>query len=282
MAADFLLVHGAWHGSAHWAKVSAELAALGHRPLALDLPGHGLSARFPTSYFAPGQEGFAAEPSPVKDVTLDVAAGAVVAALRALRSRPSPGPVALVAHSIGGAVATRAAELAPDLVDHIVYVAAFVPTRARAAAAYLALPENGTALGSGLYLGDPAVTGAVRINPRSCDPAYLAELRAAYFTGAAEEVFLACAAALTPDQPLGFLTGEPGATAARWGAIPRTYVRCALDRALPPALQDVMIRDADALAPATPFRTLTLDTGHAPFATMPAELARALSDAVPE
>ncbi|MFF5234580.1 alpha/beta hydrolase [Dactylosporangium sp. NPDC000521] len=268
------MVHGAWHGAGHWAPLAGLLAARGHRVLALDLPGHGMSARFPVGYFAAGQPGLQSQPSPLVDVTLETAAQAVVAAARDLPRRP-----VLVAHSMGGAVATRAAELAPELFEHLVYVTAFVPTRLKAAGAYLALPEAKSALGAGLYLGDPAVTGAVRINPRSTDEAYLDELHAAYFTGLGPEQFLACAAALTPDQPVSFLASDAGATPQRWGRLRRTYVRCTLDRALPLELQDLMIRDADHLAPHTRFAQETIESGHAAFASRTRQLADIL-DAV--
>jgi pimeloyl-ACP methyl ester carboxylesterase len=275
----FLLVHGAWHGSAHWAPLTRELVARGHGALAIDLPGHGVRARLPQPYLAAGQPGLATAPSPIAGVTVDVAAAAVVDELRVLRNLPGRPRVVLVAHSMGGAVATRAAELAPELLDHLVYVSAFVPTRLQAAGAYLALPEAATATGAGLYLGDATVTGAVRINPRSTDPAYREELRATYYTDVATDAAAPYLDLLTPDQPFAFLTSAVGATAARWGSLPRTYVRCSRDQALPPALQEVMIRDADALAPLTAFEQVTLDTGHAPFASQPAALAAAL-DAV--
>lgn len=276
---DFVLVHGAWHGSAHWAHLAAALVARGHGVLAVDLPGHGIDARFPQAYLAGDADGLRTEASPIADVTLDVAADAVVETLRGLRARPGVRRVVLVAHSMGGAVATAAVERAPELVDHVVYVTAFVPTKLGTAGAYLALPEAATALGSGLYLGDPAATGAVRINPRSPDPAYLEQLRAAYYTDVPTAAFLPYAHALTPDQPLSFLTSDVGATAERWGSVPRTYVRCTEDRALPLALQDVLIRDADELAPATRFAQVTLPTGHSPFASQPGELAALLAEA---
>jgi pimeloyl-ACP methyl ester carboxylesterase len=43
----FLLVHGAWHSAMHWDAVAAILAGRGRRVLAIDLPGHGLKAKFP-------------------------------------------------------------------------------------------------------------------------------------------------------------------------------------------------------------------------------------------
>ncbi|WP_435582276.1 alpha/beta hydrolase [Amycolatopsis thermoflava] len=261
---DVVLIHGAWHGAGHFTALAEALTARGHRVLALDLPGHGTRARFPASYLTRDTAALRTERSPLADLTLDEVATDVITALR----RRS----VLVAHSMGGAVATRVAELAPERVAQLVYVAAFVPTRLGTAGAYLALPEAKTALGGGLYLGDPAAIGAVRIDPRSTDPAYLAELHAAYFSGVDSADFHALAALLTPDQPLSFLSTPTGATAERWGRVPRTYVRTTSDRALPVELQDVMIRDADDLAPA--FEQVTLDAGHAVFATHADRLAR--------
>ncbi|MEK8170095.1 alpha/beta fold hydrolase [Streptomyces sp. M19] len=65
-------------------------------------------------------------------------------------------------------------------------------------------------------------------------------------------------------------------TAGRWGGVPRTFLRCAEDRALPPATQDLMIAEADRAMPAHPFTVHTLPGGHSPFAARPRELAEAL------
>ncbi|WP_214104241.1 alpha/beta hydrolase [Acrocarpospora catenulata] len=268
MTSDVVLIHGAWHGAGHFASLAGALTARGHRVLALDLAGHGARARFPASYLTRDVAALRTEVSPLADLSLDDVAADVVATLRRFAAPP-----VVAAHSMGGAVATRVAELAPELVAGLVYVAAFVPTLLGPAGAYLGLPEAKTALGGGLYLGDPAAIGAVRIDPRSTDPAYQDELHAAYFTDLDRADFLALAALLTPDQPMSFLTTPTGATAERWGSVPRTYLRTTLDRALPVALQDVMIRDADELAPATAFAQATLDAGHAVFAGAPDEVA---------
>lgn len=47
----FVLIHGSWHSSGHWQRVIPLLSAAGHAVVAPDLPGHGLSARFPDGYF---------------------------------------------------------------------------------------------------------------------------------------------------------------------------------------------------------------------------------------
>src|SRR5690606_24155583 len=38
---DFVLVHGAWHGAWCWSRITGALEAMGHRALAIDLPGLG-------------------------------------------------------------------------------------------------------------------------------------------------------------------------------------------------------------------------------------------------
>jgi pimeloyl-ACP methyl ester carboxylesterase len=44
MAPTFVFVHGSNSNSFSWAPLMAELALLGHRTLAVDLPGHGFPA----------------------------------------------------------------------------------------------------------------------------------------------------------------------------------------------------------------------------------------------
>ncbi|WP_062353072.1 alpha/beta hydrolase [Herbidospora yilanensis] len=271
---DVVLIHGAWHGAGHLAALAGELTARGHRVLALDLLGHGTRARFPASYLSRDLAALRTERSPLAGLSLDEVAADVVATLRRF-----PEPPVVAAHSMGGTVATRVAELAPELVAALVYITAFVPTTRGPAGAYLALPEAKTALGGGLFVADPGVIGAVRLDPRSTDPAYQDELHAAYFSDLDRPDFEALAASLTPDQPLSFLSTPTGATAGRWGSVPRTYIRTLHDRALPIELQDVMIRDADELAPVTAFTQVTLHAGHAVFAAAPAGVAEVIGRA---
>jgi pimeloyl-ACP methyl ester carboxylesterase len=274
---DFLLVHGAWHGARHWNPLGVSLRRGGHTVTTLDLPGHGDRADLPAGFVEDDRAVFERAPSPIAQVTLDIAAQAVVTAMDQHAVDHGTRPV-VVAHSMGGAVVTRAAELAFDLVEALVYVAAFVPTTKGPAGAYLALPEAQTALGGDLYLGDPSVTGAVRMDPRSVDEAYVESAHRAYFSDVTEADFRALFPTLTPDQPLSFVTSDTGATVERWGSLRRSYVRTSADRALPPELQDVMIRDADALAPDTSFAVATIDTGHAPFISRPSELAALITN----
>lgn len=274
--ADVVLVHGAWHNSACWAAVLPHLSALGHRTLAVDLPGHGVFARFPAAYLRPGQPGLDTEPTPLRDVTLETTARAVVETLRSVRADGGGRPTVLLGHSLGGSVITRAAQLAPDQVDHLVYLAAAVPTRLPSSIAYFALPEAGPP-NPALYVGTAAAIGASRINPRTTDPAYRDLLHRTFYGDVSEDDFLGYANALTPDQPSGIAAADAGATADRWGTVRRTFVKTLQDRAIAPALQQRMVDEADELTPDNRFAQVPIDSSHSPFASRPEELARIIS-----
>ncbi|MEV5548554.1 alpha/beta hydrolase [Streptomyces sp. NPDC052309] len=269
----FVLVHGAWHGSWQWAATQRALAGLGAASVAVDLPGHGFGAPLPSGYLLPGRPGLLTERSQLADVTMDDCADAVLDTLRRVRRY---GRVVLVAHSAGGGPASLAAERAPELVDRMVYLSAFVPAGRPRFFDYLGAPENATARGQSLNLGDPQALGAVRIDPLSADPAYVEELRQAHYHDTPADRFDRWRSALSPDLPLSVPATPVTLTAARWGRIPRTFLRCAQDRALPTAAQDLMIAEADRAMPGEPFTVHTLPGSHSPFAARPQELAEAL------
>jgi pimeloyl-ACP methyl ester carboxylesterase len=250
-----------------------ELALLGHRTLAVDLPGHGFSATYPMSYQAPQDPvALASAPSSMAGVTLADAVDHVVGVVRRVAEH---GPVILVGHSRGGTTLTGVGNAVPDLVDRIVYISAWCCVDLTAGE-YMTTPEyaasalNDTA---GVLVGDPATLGAVRLNWRTADPALLAALRTALHDGPEQE-FLAFLNTLEPDETLD--AGTERVNAATWGRIPRTYVRLANDTSLPIALQDRFIREADALTPDNPFDVRTLESSHIGFLLHPQEAAALL------
>jgi pimeloyl-ACP methyl ester carboxylesterase len=273
-----VLVHGAWHSSWQWAATQRALARYGATSLALDLPGHGFDAPLPSGYLQPGQPGLDTEKSELAAVTMQDSADAILTALRNARRYRT---VVLVGHSAGGGPVSLAAEQAPELVDRIVYLSAFVPAGRPRFVDYLADPANAGARGQALPVGDAAALGAVRINPASTDADYIEELRLTHYHDTPPENFARWRLALSPDLPLSLPTTPVLVTRGQWGRIPRTYVRLADDRALAPALQDLMIGDADRFAPDNPFTVTPLPGSHTPFAARPAELAAALLDSRP-
>ncbi|MFE1954338.1 alpha/beta fold hydrolase [Streptomyces sp. NPDC059524] len=278
MQPTFVLVHGAFANSFSFAPLQAELGLLGHRSVAVDLPGHGFAATYTYAYQAPQDTAALAEaPGAIKGVTLaDNAAHLIGVLERAKRN----GPVILVSHSRGGITATAAANTRPDLIDRLVYVSAWCPVDLDVND-YYAQPEMaGVDAGSlGLAVaGNPAELGLVRVNFRTADPAALAALRAAFAADVTDEQFLTFLNTFQPDENLDVGGTADRARAATWGTIPKTYVRLADDTSMPLALQDRLIREGDALTPDNPYDVRTLASSHLRWLVDPAPAARVLAD----
>lgn len=278
--AHVVFVHGAWHGGWCFAPVIEQLAAGGLNSLAVDLPGHGVGARFPAGYFDTPQDlnMLATAPSPVGALTAEDYRLHVTKLLEGLVAHGT-GPVVLVGHSLGGVTLNRIGEMSPQLVRRLVYLTALNPVAKEAAGAYFAEPAMSTSKALPLFLGDPAKTGAIRFNHRSADPAFKAAAKAAFYGDISDDQFTAVANLLTPDEPAAVFGGKATVTAERWGRVRRTYVRCTQDQAIPLAAQDQFIAEADALTPRNRYIVRTLDASHSPFISMPAQLARLIEEA---
>jgi len=234
--ATFVLVHGAWHGGWCWQKVVPLLERGGHRALAPDLPGHG-DDRTPTA-----------------EVTLRAYAERVCQVAGQARE-----PVILVGHSMGGAVISQAAERCPESIRTLVYLAAFL------------LP-SGASLFESARGGEPGVlsqhlrpdpaNGRMLVADEGLVPSF-------YHDCSAEDVAFA-RARLVP-QALEPLNAVLELSDARFGRIPRVYVECLRDQAIPIGLQRKLVA-------AMPCRKIvSLDTSHSPFFSAPDALARELT-----
>ncbi|WP_030854970.1 alpha/beta hydrolase [Streptomyces sp. NRRL F-4474] len=274
----FVLVHGAFANSFSFAPLQAELGLLGHRSVAVDLPGHGFGASYHRAYQAPQDpEGLAAAPGSIRGVTLADNAAHLIGVLERAKQN---GPVTLVAHSRGGITATAAANARPDLIDRIVYVAAWAPVDLEVGG-YYAEPEMAKVDAASLSLalaGNPAELGLLRVNFRTADPAALAALKAAFLADGTDEQFLTFLNTFQPDENLDVGTSADRAQAATWGRIPKTFVRLADDASLPLPMQDRLIREGDTLTPDNPYDVRTLDGSHLKWLVDPAPAARVLGD----
>ncbi|MET8114661.1 alpha/beta fold hydrolase [Streptomyces prasinus] len=277
----FVLVHGAFTNSFSFAPLQAELALLGHRSAAVDLPGHGFEATFPPSYQAPQDlDALATEPGIIKGVTL---ADNVARVIEVLERAERNGPTVLVAHSRGGITTTAVANARPELIDRIVYVSAWCPVDLEVGA-YYAQPEMAdvdAGAFAAAFVGDPAETGLLRTNFRTADPAALAAFKRAFAADLTDDEFRTFLNTLQPDENLDAGTAADRAQAATWGRIPRTYVRLTADASVPLAVQDRMIREADALTPANPFDVRTLEGSHLRWLVHPKPAAELLASLAP-
>jgi pimeloyl-ACP methyl ester carboxylesterase len=272
----FVLVHGAFCNAAVWAPTVRELALRGHRALAVDLPGHGLGATIPTGYLG-GQDttALATEPSGIAGIGTADDVALVTDVLRRARAH---GPVVLVGASRGGAALTAVGNAAPELVDRLVYVSAWCCANGTLSE-YFASPENAQSLlphAGFVPLADPAVVGAIRLNWRTSDPEVLDRAQEALLADGTRAELLAYLHTQDPDESVVIDEEATRGEAATWGRIPRTYVRLTADRAMPLALQDRFIADADALTPDNPTDVRSIDSSHLRFQIHPAELVEIL------
>lgn len=104
--ADFLLVHGAWHGAWCWQRVLPGLIQAGHRAHAVTLTGVGERAHL----LHPG-------------IDLETHITDVMAAMDA----EEMDDVILVVHSYAGMLGTAVADRRPERLRHLVYLDAVLP-----------------------------------------------------------------------------------------------------------------------------------------------------------
>ena len=276
--AVFVLVHGGWHNHSAWNRVTPILEANGFAALTVDLPGAGANSIAPISLglrpFDPAA--FAAEPSPSASVTQEARTRAVVALVRKAASL-GDSKVILVGHSAGGMTISAVAEQVPDLLLAVVYLAGFLVPNGMPLVAMLQHETLSSALAPRLFVGDPLAIGATRIHAGSTDEAYRSLLKASFYADVSESDFEHAASQLHCDESNGGALAPSEITPGRFGTVPRHYIRCTKDRAIPVTGQDHMIATVDA-AIGGKTMTCTLESSHSPFLSQPAALSNILID----
>lgn len=276
-----VLIHGSLHGAFCWSRVTPFLVEAGFKVLAIDLPGCGLNGRFPTtSYARPfDPSAYSAERSPVASLTLaDYAqyAGGIVDRLYASTNEP----LVLVGHSLGGITLNAVGESRASKIRSMIYVSAVIPasgesvgtclsTKSGFAESYIAQGKNGS-------VRPTADIGAGRFDLNTPDPAVRSAIKSAYCGDVSDEDFLAWANMLVPDDSSGPANGNTVLTAANWGRIPRSFIKCMQDKIIPPVLADQIMAVVDQFTPDNKTVVETLDTSHSPFLSKPQELAQSI------
>lgn len=225
---QLLLIHGAWAGSWVWERILPEFQALGYQCHAIDLPGNGT------------------DNTPADAVNLQRYLDFLSAYAAQI-----PGRFTVVAHSGAGVIATALAELMPERIEAVVFIA-------------------GMMLPSGMGFGDlieqllpqhPDVGG---INPyllwnddKSTSRVPVIAGREIFFNDLDDETAIAAAQKLSA-QPEGGKVLVTGWSAERAGQVPRLYIEATRDLSVVLDLQRAM----QALVPGA--TVVSLDAGHAP------------------
>jgi pimeloyl-ACP methyl ester carboxylesterase len=231
----YLLVSGAWHGAWCWERVARVLEGAGHLVIAPDLPG------------------CCAGDAESATVTLDQWANSICERLEAQAD-----PAILVGHSRAGIVISEAAERMPERIARLVYV-------------------------SGLMLRHGESVLRLLREDRSSPflrHVSLSQSRRHWLLAgsSARELFYGECSAEDADLAVSKLGVEPAAplmtplhvTDGRFGQVPRSYLECLRDAAVPLVMQ----RKMQERLPCD--HVTSIDTGHAPFLSAPDALAARL------
>ncbi|MEO3796693.1 hypothetical protein ABGB14_41400 [Nonomuraea sp. B10E15] len=104
--------------------------------------------------------------------------------------------------------------------------------------------------------------GVIRINWARDDPRQHAAFKALNAHTSSDAEVRALRNQLQPDEPASFVITDARGNPDTWGRVPRTFIRFARNRFLPPELQDRWIAEADRLTPGNPFDVHTVDVPH--------------------
>jgi pimeloyl-ACP methyl ester carboxylesterase len=231
--ANVILIHGSWHGAWCWYKVTPRLEALGHRVLVPDMPAHGKQWRTFRGMVTLG--------SMVRVVT------------RLLDSLAEP--AIIVAHSRGGIIASRVAELRPRKVSRLVYLASFMLRSGERVAEYFFGDQDS------LLQGNVAID-RLRATDMIAPPIY----KEALYADCSPDDLALAQALLTPEPSLPALT-RLKLSDANYGSVDRYYIELTRDRAVSPALQRSFIERSPCK------QVFAIDASHSAYFSKPDELA---------
>jgi pimeloyl-ACP methyl ester carboxylesterase len=228
----YVLVHGAFHGGWCWYKVVTRLAERGHIVYAPDLAGVGRDT------------------TAIAEVSLARWADDICQIVDRLDE-----PVILVGHSRAGIVISEAAERRPGKIAMLVYVTALLLRDGETLAATLRSDETSRIVPNVIVADDGL---SMTIRPEAIRDVF-------YSTSPEEDVVLA--KTLLGPEPRGPSATSIHVTEERFGGVPRVYVECLRDQAIPIGLQ----RRMHARLPCA--QVCSLDTDHSPFFSAPDALA---------
>lgn len=230
----YVLAHAAWLGGWQWESVKKILEEKGHTVLTPDLPGHGNDKTQPEK----------------------IRMADYVNTLGNLLNKQT-NPVVLVGHSFNGITISRVAELHPDKVKSLVYLTAFL------------LPNGGSFMKAVQGVkGSTAVDNFAFSDDKSYAYVNENEIQNAFAHDIPKEAF---------EQAKPYIVREPAAplfyeleiTKDVFGNIPKYYIECTEDRAIPIEIQRAMYEGSVV-------KSYSLKSSHTPNFSQPDKLANIL------
>ena len=239
----FILIHGAWLNAGIWDRISLRLRDAGHEVLTPQLPGNGQDA------------------TPPSQVNLQTYVDAIATLLSERED------VVLVGHSMAGIIVSNVAETMPERIAHLFYLAAFMLPDG---ASVVSFQEAQRALRFAQQGPPPGAGGFLQFAPDKSYSTLNAELVPSKLCNMCTEADAQLLVRHLAQQPTGPRIDPVHISEARWGSVPRTYIKTLQDKSVATELQEAML----AQIPGTP--AVELDSDHSPFYSKPEELVEIL------
>ena len=228
----YVLVHGAWHGRWCWYKVVPLLERAGHRVIAPDLPSLGVDR------------------TPIAQVSLRGWTDCIRKILDA-----QPEPVTLIGHSLAGIVISQVAEELPEKIRVLVYLAALLLRSGESA--LQVMRGDGTSL---------VLPNLVVSEDQSFVTVRADAIRQVFYGDCSDEDVTLAGMLLMPTARLPSATPVV-VTERRFGRVPKVFIECERDNAIPLLLQRQMYANTPCQ------KVISMNTSHSPFFSAPEELA---------
>ena len=201
----FILVHGSWHSSWNWHRLAPLLEKMGHKAIAIDLPGMGR------------------DKTPIKDVKMKDTIAKICSLIDSIE-----GKVILVGHSKNGIMISQAAEYRPQKIDTLVYLAAYLIPNGKTQREY--------SLQDTMGILKPYVTMFDDLNAHTLQP----EIYKEGLYADCDDYITELAKLLLSHEPVESSITALQLTPENYGTVPRVYIECTEDKAVTPFIQKLM------------------------------------------
>lgn len=228
----FILIHGSWHSAWNWHKVIPLLEQLGHKAIAIDLPGMGR------------------DKIPIAEVTMQISVDKICSVIN-----ETEGKVILVGHSKNGIMISQAAELLPQKIEKLIYLAAYLIPNGKTQREYSMQDINGVLKP---YVNFYEATQSTTLHT---------EIYKEGLYHDCEDSITELAKLLLSHEPFTSGITPLQLTDENYGSVPRYYIECTEDRAVTPFIQRKMYEETRCK------KVYSMATSHSPFFSKPEELA---------
>lgn len=233
----YVLVHGAWGAAWEFNNVVKLLTKKGNNVVALDLPGHGENK------------------AEIADVTMNSYVQTVVNAINNLDEK-----VVLVGHSLAGAIISQVAELIPEKIDRLIFVAAMLLENGNSPLAVMQNDPEGELLPNTVFSEDGSYATITQETVRNVllndvkDEVYLDSIVPKFLFKQATQPFMT----------------EAQLSEKNFGNVAKYYIKASIDKVISPSAQDKMLTNWPV------DKIFTLKSGHFPLTSIPEELVKTI------